>query len=106
MDFGFVGAGTFAQFAGEMHGEDVVFESAGAAEAPVVFSDRDSEDAFAGTLRAELGDEFAAVLVEGDAVFFGEGLELAGQIVEPGIDGASLLAFFGNGAGGFLSVFG
>ena len=84
--------------------EDAGFDGAGAFETPVIFGeglgeiDLQRADGFEGFADA------GAVLVEGLVLVGGEEADLASEAVAIGVEAGTVLAFFGLGAGGMLSV--
>jgi hypothetical protein len=99
-----VGRGEGAELAELAEGEDAGFDGAGALEAPVVFGDGLRQFGFEGAYGFEGFADAGAVLVEGFVLFGGEKADLAGEAVTIGVEAGAMLAFFGFGTGGFLSV--
>jgi hypothetical protein len=98
-DFGGVaGGGVGDGTGGHADGKDIVFEGTGPVETPLVLGDGGGQPRFAVVGGFEVRGDAGAVVVEGGAVFFGEGVELAGDGVAAGVDvalAAAGLFFFG-----------
>jgi hypothetical protein len=84
--------------------EDAGFEGTRAFEAPVVFGDGLSEFDLERAYWVEGFADAGAAFVEGFVLVGGEKIDLAGESVTIGVEAGAMLAFFGFGASGFLSV--
>jgi hypothetical protein len=84
--------------------EDAGFDGAGAFQAPVIFGDGLGQLGFEGADGFEGFADAGAVLVESLVLFGGEKADLAGEAVTISVEAGAMLAFFGFGTGGFLSV--
>ena len=78
---------------GVAEGEDVVFDGAGAAEAPFVFGDGLGDLRFEGAFGVVGEADVAGEFQEGLAVFFGHGGDLTGEAVTPGVQGGPGFSF-------------
>jgi hypothetical protein len=84
--------------------ENAGFDGAGALEAPVVFGDGLGESGLQGAHGFEGFADAGAVVVEGLLLADGEKTDLASEPVTIGVEAGAMLAWFGFGTGGFLSV--
>ena len=84
---------------GEAEGEEVVFDGAGAVETPAIGRDALGELDFEGSFGRHGCDQGGGEWVVRDAILFGHGGYLAGEIVTAGVVAGGSFAFFGFGAG-------